>query len=338
MSQTSSASLEWDADVRVMTHPLMLANFLKLMLITGAVMAALLSGLMAVSGSADAIPDVLELTGISLGVIAVLYVLVALLFFGNRMHMHFQVDAGGAFAELDDKRASAANKVAILAGVIAGKPGVAGAGLLAASNKEQRIAWNAVAKVRYHKRWNAIALANSWRTMVTLYCTAENYDAVATAVAQALLARPASAKKAKKSPLPKLLLHTVLTITACIPLFVLPGLDQAAMLPALLTLCFALASLWLVPLLGWAVFPGIGWLTVLELMEQSRVRSSMFDGSTFSGWSVLSGDDEAVLVLAGLGAAYLVWQTLGLLRGRIRSGFFGDMEEAEGDDGQRHPQ
>lgn len=330
MTDVSSAALEWDNDIRLMSHPLMLANFAKLMAISGFIMAALLSGMMAVSGSADAIPQMLELTAIVLGVIAVLYVLVALLFFGGRMHMHFEVDAKGASAAVADRRADRANTLAIVVGTIAGKPGVAGAGLLAASNSEQRIAWNAVAKVRYHRRWNAISLANSWRTMATLYCTAENYDAVAVMVARALDDRPIAAQKAKKSPLPKLLLHTLLTILACIPLFLLPDLDQTALLPGLLTLCFALASLWLIPVLGWAAFAGVGWLAVLELMEQSRIRTSMFDGSSFSGWSVLSGDDQAMLVFAGIGTAYLVWQTLGLIRGRIRSGFFDDMEEAEG--------
>lgn len=322
--------MEWQTDIRLMTHPLMLANFAKMLGITWFVVSALLSFLMAVTGSPDAIlPLVGAMTLVCLG-IAVLFALVALVFFGNRIRMHFRVDAKYADAKMADARASAANKVAVVAGVLTGRPGVTGAGLLAASNSEQRIAWNAVAKVRYHKAWNAITLGNSWRTMVTLFCTAENYEAVAAAVAKAMEARPALAKAVRKSPLPRLLLYTLLTVAACIPLFLLPDLDENALFPALLVLAFALTALWLVPVFGWAVFAGLGWLVLLEVMEQNRLHDSFLGRGQFSGWDVLSADDQAGLVLAALGAAYLIWQSLGLLHGRIRSALAGDMAEAGG--------
>jgi len=331
MSETTATVLQWETDVRLMTHPLMLGNFAKLIVITGLIIAALMSGLLAVTDAADAILPLLAMMGMILAGFAVLYLLVALLFFGNRMRMRFRVDGEAADAVGIDKRAGAANKVAIVAGIVGGKLGVTGAGILAETNKEQRIVWNAVAKVRYYPAWNAVALGNSWRTLVTLYCTPENYAEVAAAVGAALEARPAEAKAARKSPLPKLLLHTLATILAATPLFVLPDLDEAAILPALLTLAFALASLWLIPLFGWVVFGCLGWLAVLEVIEQSSMRTSMFDGSHYSGWSVLSGDDQAGFVLAVLGGAYLVWLSIGLLRGRIRSGFIGDMIEAGGE-------
>jgi hypothetical protein len=96
-------------------------------------------------------------------------------------------------------------------------------------------------------------------------------------------------------------------------------------------LCFALASLWLIPVMAWAVFLGLGWLAVLELFAQNETRTSMFDGTSYRAYEVMSGDDYALLVVAALGSAYLIWLCVGLLRGRIRSALAGDMAEMAGE-------
>jgi threonine/homoserine/homoserine lactone efflux protein len=45
---------------------------------------------------------------------------------------------------------------------------------------------------------------------------------------------------------------------------------------------------------------------------------------------VFSGDDWALIVVAALGAAYLVWLSVGLIRGQIQSGLAGDLIELDG--------
>ena len=334
MSRPPAEVLQWQIEVPLLTHPLMRGAFLRLMLLTGLIMAALLGGLMLLTGEPEAIPPMLGMVLAVLAGLSLLFVLVVLVVFGNRMAMRFSIDARGARAEVIDRRAARGNRLAVLAGTLAGKPGVTGAGILADSNREQSIAWNAVARVRYHKRWHAVALSNSWRTLVTLYCTPESYDSVAAIVARRLEARPAAAKARRRSPLPGLLLRTALTILAAAPLFALPDLPEDALLPALLTLAFALAALWLIPVLGLAAFGGLLWLLGLEIVAQAELHRSMFGGPDYRGYEVLSGDDIAVLAMALTGAAYLVWQTLGLIRGRVRSGLVGDEQEnAEADTG-----
>ncbi|MCB6179261.1 hypothetical protein LHP98_14135 [Rhodobacter sp. Har01] len=327
MTHSTDRALDWAVDVPLMTHPLMRANFVRLMLLTGLLMAALLGGLTAATGDTDAVLPLMGLVAAALAGLSVLFVLVALVVFGNRMHMRFVLDRRGARSEVIDRRAARANRAARVVGALAAAPGVAGAGILAEASKQQSIAWNAVARVRYYKSWNAIALSNSWRTLVTLYCTPANYDTVAAAVARALEARPAAAKAPRKSPLPALLLRSALTVLAAAPLFALPDLPEDALLPALLTLAFALASLWLIPVLGLAVLGGLAWMSVLEIVAQSEVRTSTFDAAAYRAYEVMSGDDIAILALAVVGAAYLVWQTLGLTRGKIRSGLVGDEQE-----------
>jgi hypothetical protein len=332
--ETKTPTLSWETDVRLVTHPLMLANFAKLFAITAFIMGALLSFMLLVTDDARAIVPMLEMIGIIIAGLAVLSFLICLVVFRNRMRMRFRLDAKSAEVEMTDTRAKTANKIAVVAGILSGKPGLAGAGLLAQANTQQKAVWSAIARAHYHPAWRAITLSNGWRTVVTLYCTPENYDAVAVAVRDALAARPAGVKRKlrdKKNPLPKLLLHTALIIVACVPLFGLPDLDESAILPALLTLCFALATLWLVPVMAWAVFLGLGWLAVLELLAQSETRTSMFDGRTYQAYEVMSGDDYALIGAAALGSAYLIWLCVGLMRGRVRSALAGDMAEMEGE-------
>jgi hypothetical protein len=332
--EPKTPALSWETDVRLITHPLMLANFAKLFAITAFIMGALLSFLFLVTGETRSILPMLEMVGIIIAGLAVLSFLICLVVFRNRMRMRFRLDAKAAEVEMTDTRAKTANKIAVVAGILSGKPGLAGAGLLAQANTQQKAVWGAIARAHYHPAWRAITLSNGWRTVVTLYCTPENYDAVAAAVRDALAARPAGVKRKlrdKKNPLPKLLLHTALIVVACVPLFGLPDLDETAILPALLTLCFATATLWLVPVMAWAVFLGLGWLAVLELLAQSETRTSMFDGTSYRAYEVMSGDDYALIVAAALGAAYLIWLCVGLMRGRVRSALAGDMEEMEGE-------
>jgi len=328
MTSRKAPVLEWETDVHLVTHPLMLANVAKMFVITAAIMGGLLSFLMLVTGEPEGIAPLLAVTGLTVGGVAVLFLLIAVVFFRNRMRMRFRLDGKGAKARMIDTRAKTANRLAVVAGILGRSPGVAGAGLIAATNTEQATVWKAVAHAHYHKAWRTITLSNGWRTVVTLFCTDANYDAVAAAVARALDARPAVAK-AKKSPLPRLLLHTVLIVAATVPLFALPDAEEAALLPAILVLCFAMATLWLIPVLGWAVFAGLAWLAAVEVMAQSESRTSIFGGS-YSAYEVMSGDDYVILTAAGIGAAYLVWLCRGLMRGRIRSALGGDMDEMMG--------
>jgi hypothetical protein len=322
-------TLEWETDVHLVTHPLMLANFAKLFVITAFIMGALLSFILAVTGEMQSIVPMLELTGALTGGLAVLSGLICLVIFRNRMRMRFSLDAKAAEAEVIDTRAKTANKIAVVAGILTGRPGLAGAGLIAQSSSRQKAVWNAVARARYYPAWRTVSLSSGWRTVLNLFCTRENYDAVAATVREALAARKIKARS--KNLLPKLLLRTALVILACVPLFGLPELEDQAIFPAILILCFALASVWLIPLLSWVVLAGIAWMAALELLAGSETRTSMFGNGSFRTYEVFSGDDWALIVAAALGAAYLVWLSAGLLRGRIQSGLAGDLLELEGD-------
>ncbi len=320
-------NLTWETDVHLVTHPLMLANFAKVFVLTGGIMAALLCFMMAISGELRNVVPMLELVGVCLGVVMVLCFFVSLVVFRNRMHMRFHVDDKSVEVELVDARAKAANKVALVVGVLTGKPALAGMGMIGMSSTKQSAVWNSIARARYHPACHTVSLSNGWRTVLNLFCTPENYGVVTAAVHDALAAQPA--RRWRKSPLPMMLLHTVLVVATCVPLFFLPNLDQSAMLPALLAMAMALTAVWLIPVMAWATFACLGWLAALEVLAMNETHTSMF-GETYRNYEMLSGDDQAALVFAALGSAYLIWLCVGLLRGKVRSGLAGDMAEMGG--------
>ena len=57
-----------------------------------------------------------------------------------------------------------------------------GVGVISESTTETSAGWPSVVRVVEHPRAHAIALRNTWRTTLILFCTPENYEQVAAAV------------------------------------------------------------------------------------------------------------------------------------------------------------
>ena len=171
--------LDWRIDVGLITEPLMLAGFLKVMALATLLMGSLLSFLAAVSGNVDGIPSMLALTGIALGVVMVISLFVMTVIMRNRFSMRFIVDGRGVRQLSIDRRAKAGAAAAVAIGALAGSPGATGAGQIAQSQADREAAWDGIVSVRYHPARRAIALANSWRTVMLIFCLPGNYEAVA---------------------------------------------------------------------------------------------------------------------------------------------------------------
>jgi hypothetical protein len=323
--------MRWEIDVPLVTHPLMLAGYVKIFGLTGILMGIFLSFLMAVTGSLDAIPMVWMMSG---GISAGLFVvglLASALIYGNRMRMRFKLDADQAGAEIIDRRSKTVSIAAIVLGVLARKPGAVGAGLIGATDTERTAAWRGIVSAKFYPRHHAISLRNSWRTVIILFCSPANYERAAAFVRQAMTRNP-TREGARTNPLPKLFLHTGLIFAAMLPFFLLDSPLKVELFAVIFTLCFALASLWLIPHLCFATFLGLGVMAAQIAASSMEQRRSMFSpGNLYRAYEVMSGDDWAQLALGGAGAAYLIWLSLGLLRGRINSGLAGDMAALEDD-------
>jgi Zn-dependent protease with chaperone function len=101
-----------------------------------------------------------------------------LVFFGNRYRTGFTIDRNGVGWSSMMSRTKWANRAAIVAGILAAKPGVAGAGLLAQSQEEGIVEWEEIRKLKLYPSLCAISVMNSWRVVIRLYCTPENYLAI----------------------------------------------------------------------------------------------------------------------------------------------------------------
>lgn len=307
----STDEIEWETDVPAATHPLMLLNFVRVVAMATGVMGALVSLLLAITGEYGAILPLTELLAICGAGLFLLLVLVALIFYRNRIRMRFRIDRAGASASVINRNAKAASRVAIAAGLLAGRSAVAGTGAIALAGSSERIDWQIVGRARFYPRWHAITLANSWRTVLILFCRDDNYGAIATAVAKALDARPDDGMT-RTSPLPSLLLRSALTVVATVPLF---GLTHEAAMSAIgpvLALCFALATIWLLPLLAWVVIAVLVYMAAAVL---GALASAASDEGFRSSYHALP---------ALLGGAYLLWLSVAALSGRVRSGLMSD--------------
>jgi len=318
--------LSWEADVGLLTNPLLLRQFGTLLAVTGLVMFGLLSLLFAVQGEWESIPMALLATLVGVGVLALLMLVVVLLFFGNRFRARFAVSETGVSFETVDRRAKAANRLAALLGVLGGSSSTAGAGMIGLSRESEAYGWRGIAVATYYPRSHSIALRNRWRMVAFLACTPGNYDQVAAFVRQHLADRAA----AGPSPLPRLLGRTLLVIVASLPVFLLPYPFELDLLLPLIMLCFALATVWLVHLFGWVVIATALLIAAQIVLIALGTRESMFAWrGAYRTYEILDTSDWLALALAAVGLVYLVVSSWRAARGRVPSALSQDYAEGE---------
>lgn len=71
------------------------------------------------------------------------------------------------------------NTWVIILGALGGRPGVAGAGFLARAQESDCFAWADIHRADLFPKRRVVCIRNSWRTLLRIYCTPENYEAVA---------------------------------------------------------------------------------------------------------------------------------------------------------------
>ena len=326
-----SRALHWDIDIPLLTNVYMLRAMLTVTLGSAALVAALVSLMLAVQGDGSLIPPMLGLfAAAGLGFL-LLALLVMGLVFGNRLRARFSVDDQGVSFQTRDRVAKASNRAALALGLVLGRPGAAGSGLLAMTQEQQTLRWAGGFRAEFDAAHHSIALRNRWRTLLRVYCTPDNHAAVCARVREQM-ARHHTAERAQgRSPVAGYVVRTALAVLACVPMFLLaPVFDYGLLLPLLL-MCFAIATIWFVRHLAWVVLGCSATLAVSMLMAGMVVRESAFSrGTHFRRYEVLSGDDWALSVLALLGLAYLAWHAVQTLRKRSVPALEADLQDAEG--------
>jgi hypothetical protein len=119
--------------------------------------------------------------------------------------------------------------------------------------------------------------------------------------------------------------RTGAVVVATVPLLVVREVVDVGLFPAILILCFALATVWLVPLFGWVVLAAEAYEAAAIVVGLAEVhQSAVFPDREFRLLGVLSSDDWVLLALAAAGLAYLASVSIAHVRGRMASMLMAD--------------
>ncbi|GAB4281597.1 MAG: hypothetical protein Kow0067_01100 [Coriobacteriia bacterium] len=178
-----SEPIVWRMRLSLLGDPLLLLDLLRVALISVAAMYVLvaLMGLLA-EGGPVLLPPIVGV--MAFGALAGLF-LIAMLLMGNRYEMTFTVGPDGVGWEMG-RRERALNRVTVVAGALARSPGTAGAGLLARANERGLLRWRDIHAVRAFPSRRVLSVRNSWRTVVRVHCTPENWEPVRAMIADGL--------------------------------------------------------------------------------------------------------------------------------------------------------
>lgn len=171
MNEEQSAHLMWDADMPLVSNRFFLYDMAKLLLWTGLISGVIFGGIALVNGGAKSLGTLVAMLGIVLVGLLFLFVMISLLFLGNRYRVRYLMAAQGIGWESLGRRGKTANRLAIFAGVLAGNASVSGAGLLAAAAESGVLAWEKVRTVKAYPAIGVISIMNSWRVVIRFYCT-----------------------------------------------------------------------------------------------------------------------------------------------------------------------
>ena len=325
---TAEAPIEWEIAVPLLGNRAVMGDWVKLCVATGIVTGGLLTLLFAVQGEWDAVLSVLVAIGaLALGLF-VFGVVIMAVFFGGHMHFKFTLDDAQVGCDMIDRRAKTANRLALVAGILAGKPGAAGSGALAMSRESEAVAFSGAFTARFNPNSRQIDLRNGWRRLMVVYTTPENYAAVAARIEARMRTAGTTTRVATKNPLPKRLGLSALVVIATLPVFALVDEYDVDLFAVLLLLCFAMATLWLIRVLGVVVIGCAAVIIGMVAVSALEVRDSMFDGSTYRHFEVFNENDFLLLLVAGIGLAVLVGMSVAALRGKLPSMLEEDAESA----------
>jgi uncharacterized membrane protein len=220
MSKTTDATLTWETDLPLFSRE-MLKQWTYAMIATALVMLLLLGTLFTAQGEWKTLPMLgLMVVSITGGLWLLGLVIMAVLFRG-RYRVRYTLSDDGILMETLDTVAKTANSAAIILGVLARKPGLAGAGLIGKSRESEAVRWKGAFTAVAKPERQLIALNNGWRTVMFVQCTAENFAPVMARVEAAMAKHKTGQRVEKSSPLPFYLRHTALILLASGPLFML---------------------------------------------------------------------------------------------------------------------
>ena len=304
---------------------------------------ALLVPVFIATGELSNIPMVLIIfAGVVFG-FAMFGFLIMFLILGKRSHARFTLSDKTILYENMDNKAKKLSLAAVLSSGLLKSFASAGVGVLSLSNEAVILKWESIAKAVYDPGHSTICLRNSYRELLHLYCSPENYDIVKQRVADQIIKNQTSiapiltdqasidlvsSQTQASSPIIRIILPTIMVVLACMPLYALNDITKLDVLIPFLIMTFSLIMVWMIPLLGWVtmlmggyiVFQVIG--ALLLLREHKQASSNLY-----RKYEVLGAGEWIIIVLAGAGLIYLAWISIKLINGKMNPVLKQDVNE-----------
>jgi hypothetical protein len=243
----SPGEIAWEANIPLLTDQFVMYDTLKVWGISCLVLVVIMTAIFIYEQNWHDLIKILPVLGlVSLGIL-ILFILVMLIFFGNRFPLGFALNPKGVMMVTLSQRGRWGNRLAVILGALSRQPGLAGAGLLAMARESVGMSWDEVRHIKVHPQARVISLMDSWHVVVRLYCTPKNYEAVLESVqkwAARGLRKAAQAKPARGlSPGLRLGLKSLVAAVAAFMVTAFPLEVPGVLIWSLLVV--GLAALWL---------------------------------------------------------------------------------------------
>jgi hypothetical protein len=160
----------WDTRFPLLTNRYFIWDMIKVLGIASTILLVLMIFIM------EDVVMAIQFAGLMGGIMFVIFSIACLLLW-NGFDARFSVGRNGVSYE-SGSTGKKWNRAALVLGVLAGKPGTAGAGALAMNGEAGSYSWNEIVKITVDEKRRIISLHNSWRTLNRLYCLEGNFDQV----------------------------------------------------------------------------------------------------------------------------------------------------------------
>ncbi|MBP8273778.1 MAG: hypothetical protein KAY59_05070 [Acidobacteria bacterium] len=330
MAAGKSSELIWEVDLPLFSRR-MLGSWTWAMCLVGLLMCGLLGVVFVAQGEWRSARTMLGLFAAITAAMWLLGILIMAVLFRGKFPVRYTLSASGIRCDVTSRTAKVTNRLAIAAGILGRSPQTLGAGLLATSRESEAALWTGAFRADPHPASHRIELRNAWRSLLWVQCRPDNYVDVAAAIDAHMARHQTASRVSSRSPLPAYLGRTLFVVVANAPLFVLADEFRVSLFLPIFTLCFALATVWLINIFGWVVIGGLVVMAAEVVLGQMEVRESMFEpGRVYRAWEVLGGDDISLLVISGAGALALGWMSWRAVRGRWMAALVQGFEDMSG--------
>lgn len=337
-----SGTITWDWKARhLLKDKFVRKDMVKLVLFSGGGVTLLLLATLFFMGELEEPWPILRFCGVITAGLVALFLLIMLVI-GGSLRYRFTVDPKGVGFEVLSKGVKKTNWLSIAVGVLAGNPGVTGAGMLAKAEEHNRIDFQDLTRFRLYPGDQVIVIRGRYNPKpIRLYCPPEQYAEIAQRIQRGFAAgrklRQEEEQVLGPSPLPRRLRWSAFALIASAIFLASP--IELPPLAVIATGLAALAAIWVthfkrflgslcallpIAVLAFLVYEGTRLRfsmkeeEVLEYAKSQGVELQSIHESALGPYTLfnrLDPDEWFALCLCVLGCALLIWTGVKALRG-----------------------